>query len=421
MVETIKTNIYNLLRWSEKWTKTDMVYLAGGGFWLGLGYGVQMILGVILMIAFANLLPKDIFGTYQFVISMSAIIAIFTLTGMGTAIMRATAQGVKGALRYGFKVKLTWSIGIVVVAGIYTLYYFLKGNQVLAISFLIVGVLQPFISSFELYKSYFLGKQYFRQDAWWSMAQKVIPFIVILPTIFLTNNPIFIVLAYFASHASSLFLAYLFTVKKYHLSSIDNPEVKNYGKHLSIMKVFLVLYDNMDKVLLWHFLGAVPVAVYTLAHMPVLHFKNISQLIRSLTFPKLAQKDVEELKIILPSKIKRYFLFVLLIVAIYILTAPIIFKVLFPLYPEAVLYSQVLALSILFVPRSLLSQVFTAHAMKKEQYIFYITVPIVKIISLLILLPFWGIWGIIVSIFISETYSVILQSYLLNKSHVKNC
>ena len=37
MIDKIKNKTYKLLRKSEKYTKTDMVYLTKGGFWLTLG------------------------------------------------------------------------------------------------------------------------------------------------------------------------------------------------------------------------------------------------------------------------------------------------------------------------------------------------------------------------------------------------
>ena len=81
-MEKIKIKAYNLLRWSEKWTKTDMIYLARGGFWLTLGQVISSLSAFLLAIAFANLLPKETYGEYKYILSIASILAIPTLTGM---------------------------------------------------------------------------------------------------------------------------------------------------------------------------------------------------------------------------------------------------------------------------------------------------------------------------------------------------
>jgi len=60
----IKSKIYQYLRWSERYTKTGMVYVAEGGFWLILGQIVSVFSTLLLPIIFANLLPKESFKQY---------------------------------------------------------------------------------------------------------------------------------------------------------------------------------------------------------------------------------------------------------------------------------------------------------------------------------------------------------------------
>src|SRR3989344_575296 len=115
-----------LLRWMEKYTKTDMLYLAKGGFWLMLGQGILMVSGLILSVAFANLLPKDVYGTYQFIMSMASVISAFTLSGLNTSIMRAVAGGSEGALRTGVRTQLLWSTGMVVAGAALAAYYYVN-------------------------------------------------------------------------------------------------------------------------------------------------------------------------------------------------------------------------------------------------------------------------------------------------------
>jgi len=64
-IKKLKDKIYRLLRRSEKYFKTDMVYLAHGGFWLTLGQIISSAASFLLAIAFANLLPKETYGTYK--------------------------------------------------------------------------------------------------------------------------------------------------------------------------------------------------------------------------------------------------------------------------------------------------------------------------------------------------------------------
>ena len=63
-MQKLKQKIYRLLRWSERWTRTDMVYFTKGGFWLSLGQIFGSLAGLVLALIYANFLPKTTFGIY---------------------------------------------------------------------------------------------------------------------------------------------------------------------------------------------------------------------------------------------------------------------------------------------------------------------------------------------------------------------
>ncbi|MES2931075.1 MAG: oligosaccharide flippase family protein [Patescibacteria group bacterium] len=411
-MNAVKARFVSLLRWSEQYTKTDMVYLASGGSWILFGYMVQIVSGLGLAIAFANLLPKEVFGTYQFILSGAAIVSVFTLTGMGGAIARAAANGSEGSLRYGFRTQIIWSSGIVLAAAIGSLYYHINGNALLGNGFLIVGALQPFITGFSLYKSFLQGKQLFRESVILETTQRLVSFIVLLAALFTTNDPLVLVSVYLLSNAASLSLTYLFVVRKYAAPLSADPALKNYGKHLSVMESFAEVANVIDKVLVWVFLGAAPLAAYVIAQLPVMHLQNLFGFMRILMFPKLAQKDFSEIIQILPEKIRLYSLMALLVVGAYVLAAPFLFGLLFPAYPESALYSQILALSVLAIPRTLIGQAFLAHQKKRELYIMNISTPMVRVALLALFLWIWGIWGAIAAILITELYAALLQWHL---------
>jgi O-antigen/teichoic acid export membrane protein len=275
-----------------------------------------------------------------------------------------------------------------------------------------VGALQPFIIGFNLYKWYLQARELFRESVVIETLQRLVPFAVVLGILLVSRDPLFLILGYFVSSALSLFCAYWYVVHRYKLTREADVELLSYGKHLSVMESLAEAANVVDKVLIWFFLGGAPLAAYALAQLPVIHLQTIFGFVRSLAFPKFAKRSIPELKLALPRKIRLYFLVALGAVSLYILAAPIIFKILFPLYPEAVLYSQLLALSVLSVPRSLVTQVFIAHQRKRELYIISVSVPIVRVGLLALLLWQFGILGAIVAILITELFAAILQWYL---------
>ena len=189
-----------LLR-SESYTRTDMLYLTKGGFWLSVARIVGMATSLLLAVAMANLLTPQVYGTYRFVLAGAGIIGAFSLFGMGTAVTRAVAQGYEGVLRAGRKEMLRWGIFIALMSFGAALYYFLNGNIELATSFAIVGIFHPLFSSFLLYGSFIAGKKDFKTQAIYSSVQNAIPAALLAGTVFFTNSPVLVVLAYFASQA----------------------------------------------------------------------------------------------------------------------------------------------------------------------------------------------------------------------------
>ncbi|KKQ82634.1 MAG: Polysaccharide biosynthesis protein [Parcubacteria group bacterium GW2011_GWB1_38_8] len=133
-MQNLRSKIYGLLRYSEQFFKTDMVYLTKGGTWLSFGHGVAMLSGFGLSIAFANLFPKESFGTYKFILSVVGILGALSLTGLGTAIIQATARNFGGILNQSFRINLKWSVGIFIGGIILGTYYYINGDMILSFS-----------------------------------------------------------------------------------------------------------------------------------------------------------------------------------------------------------------------------------------------------------------------------------------------
>jgi len=411
----IKDKIYYLLRLTQKYTETDMVYLAKGGFWFGLNQIVSITGSFLLAIVFANLLPKEIFGTYRYVLSVTSILAISSLSGMHSAIIRAVARGYEGSFVPAIKTRLKWgllgSLGSLLLAG----YYFVNNNIILTIVFLIVAAFTPFLNSLNLYTAFFNGRKQFKKQNGYTIINNLFSTVILITTIFLTNNLFLIILAYFGSHSLIRFILLQITLRKTSLNKKQDPDTIAYGKHLSLMGVIETIANHLDKILVWHFLGGKEVAIYSFALILPDKIKNILGLITPLTLPKLSQKPKAELKATLPKKIFKFLLATILVVIIYIIAAPFLYKLFFPKYLGSILYSQILALTILYIPATLFETSLVAKMQTKKLYFLRTSLPLTRIALLLILTPLYGIWGIISATLILTIISFCLNFFFFKK------
>ncbi len=414
-MDKLKSKVVNLLRWSEQYTKTDMVYLVKEGGWLSFAKGFEIAAGTLLAIAFANLVPQEVYGNYKFVVSAAGIIGAFTLTGMGTAITQSVARGYDGALKQGFKETLKWSVGIIVVALGAAGYYYLQGNSTLAIGMLLIAVSQPILKSSKLFEGFLEGKKDFKTQSFYLSIWEAVEVAALILTLFLTDNVLIILGVFFAANAILPLLLYQLTLTNYQPDNKSNSETLTFGKHLSVMQILSQIAKHIDKVLVFHFLGAAELAIYSFAVLPVQKMGMGRGIIGSLALPKFSDTDMPTLKRTLPRKVLIFFGACLVVVLAFILSAPYIYDLVFPQYVESVRYAQMFSLSILLFPATLFGQSLKGHARTKELYISSVGTNILKIVLLLILLPPFGLWGAIYVLLIERSAKLVLNGYLFAK------
>jgi O-antigen/teichoic acid export membrane protein len=412
----IKQKTYNFLRQTQKYTGTDNVYLAKGGFWLTSGQIIFSASVFLLAIAFANLLPKETYGTYKYVLSIFGILAIFTLPGMRAAIIRATARGYEGSLIPALKAKIRWgALGGIALLGLAG-YYYLNDNIVLAVCFFITAIFLPFLDSLNIYSPLLNGRKLFKISTKYGVISQITAVTMMIAALLLTKNIFIILLTYFISHTLVKFIFLKLTLKKFPPNKKEDAETISYGKYLSFIAILPQIAAHLDKILLWHFLGASQIAIYAFALIPVDRVKGLLGSLKSMAQPKLSQRSGEELKKTLPKKILKLFLIILPIVILYIILAPFLYKIFFPQYLESIIYSQLLALVLLFFPQTFFATALNAQKKKKEIAILQIVMPITIIILLLALIPIYGIMGIILTRLIQCVIHLGLTSYLFKKA-----
>ncbi|MBT7228759.1 oligosaccharide flippase family protein, partial [Candidatus Parcubacteria bacterium] len=390
MFRSLQQKIYKLLKRSEKYTKTDMVYLAKGGFWLTLYQGFSILTGFLLAIAFANLLPKETYGTYKYILSIASLLSIPTLSGINTAITQAVARGFEQSFYPALKTKIKWGLLGGVASLFLALYYYTNDNNTLTISFLIVALFTPFMDPLSLYTSYLSGKKEFRILSKYNIITRVFDAIVLGVVIYFTSNLFLLVAAYFIANTTIRFIFFKLTTKNFPIHHKYDPSTLSYGKHLSLMNIITTIAGQLDKVLVFHYLGAVDLAIFSFAIIMPEHIKGIFKNINALAFPKFSENHTTaEIKKTIFKKMGKLLILATAITIVYVVASPYIFRWLFPEYIESIFYSQIFAISIILLPiTGLMLTALQAQKAQKELYQFNIYSSITQIVILFFFIYF---------------------------------
>lgn len=394
----MKNKLQKILRWGEKYTKTDMVYLARGSFWMNSNMIIATLLSFLLSISFANLMSKEQFGMYQFFLSITAILTTFTLTGMNVSIGRSVARGFEGSFIQSIKVQLRYGMICFLLSTIISTYYFINHNLPIAVTILIIGFLIPIQNSFNTYVSFIGGKKDFRKMFWFAQAINIPYIFVMILSLFITNNPFIIICINVGFNTLANIILHFVFLHIYKPNNNIDPSDIHYGKYLSWVGIIGSIAGQLDKLIIFHYVGAAELAIYAFATTLPEKINIMPKTISNLASPKFATQTMENIRNNILSKVIRIAALTLVISLIYVLFAPFIYKYLFPNYTGSILYSQIYSIMLVF--SSLLTlplSALTALQAKKEILFFNIVSPIVNISTVILMAYIYGIWGLILA------------------------
>jgi len=392
------------VRWAEKRFKTDVRYIVSSGGWSLAAQAVASLSTLALSIIVGHVVPKDVYGEYKYVVAVVSILSLFSLNDLGSAVLQSAAKGFDRALPSGFRINLRWSILIFAATAAFAAYYASAGNIVLAVGILIGGSLSPFMSSANLALSYLAGKKDFRRAALYgSILGNSLPVLALIATVLIAPHPLPLIIVYFVANAATDFWFYRLTLRVYHPErGTDDPTMVRYGAHLSVMGIIVGISQNIDQVLVFHFLGPIDLAIYAFsvgivdqARGPL---KNFDAMLRA-RFASYKTGAIDEN---MGNKVLWTFIAMAIGAGVYMFVAPYIYMILFPAYAEAAPYSQLYALTLLATVSTPLSSFLFAKQKTKALYIDNIVSSVLQIALMVAGLMLWGLWGLVLSRVVSR-------------------
>jgi O-antigen/teichoic acid export membrane protein len=399
MLETVKLRFRRLLYRSNAVTGTDNIYVAQQGFWASLPYIVGSFLSAGLVIAFANLLPKDTYGNYRYILSVAGILSFLTLSGMNSALTQAVARGVKGLLAWSIGVQLKFNSLYAFTCFVGAVYYWFHGNHVLALGLLIMGIVFPFNTALTSYGAYLAGKKDFRTASRYAVSSSIFFTALVFGTLLLTDSVIILVTAYAVGVLAPSVYFYFVTERRdagHTAEASEKNAVLRYSAHLSIVPVIAVIAQYLDKIILFQTIGSVEVAIYALAQAMPERVKGLAKSASSIILPKLSERSLVHIRPIFYRRLAFGALIGTLGFIGYWFIAPILFRVLLPGYLASLDYSRVLMSSlILAIPFNYIGAVFRSQKMLRAIYLSSFVARTPAVILYFVFGITGGIWGMV--------------------------
>ncbi len=417
----MKDKLLSLVRWSEKYTKTDMVYVLTNTFWMNANTLVVTGGSFLLYLVIGNYLAKEVYGIYQFVLSVGLIINSLTLTGMNIAVNRSVARGYDGILQISVREQLKYSILPFIVGIGISIYYLINNNTLLFFGIILTSIILPITNSLNTWSAFVNGKKDFKTWFLYNQIINILYYGGLIAIILFIPKSIFLILVSLLSNLISNAIAYKKTIEKYEPdeTKIDD-ETLIYGKKLSLSGILPTIAVHIDNLIVFHFLGATNLAIYLFASNIPERFMSFLRPISNIALPKLAIQNQEQISKTILEKTLRLFIISGLFGLIYITISPFVFKIFFNQYIESIRYSQIYVLSLVISTVTTLSMT-SLYAIKSDRvYILNIIHPILSILIIFFSIYIYGIWGLIFGKIINSMILFILSKYSILKTSNKN-
>ncbi len=416
MIQKIKNKIYNFLRWSERYTKTDMVYFTKGNFWLTLSQIGGMLSSFILTLVMANLLDQNVYGAYKYILSIISVITITSLPGMNIAAFRSASRGYEGTLKRIVFLKMKWGLLGSLACLILGAYYYINNNLDLSYSYLIASLFIPLMDSLRI-PIYLLStrKLFNAETTSINYLINIFQTTIVIISVLISKNLLIIITCYLFAFTAVRFLANIYIWNKFKPNDKHEESSIKYGWSLTFIQIITAITNNINNINIGHLIGNIKLAAYSIGIAPVEQLKTLISMNDVLYSSKLSNNNWE-----IPNfkkfvqKILPFILVLSIFNVIYLFISPLFYKLFFPKYLESILYSQLYSLTI--IPSAIvliLNSILKSKMLVREQKIInYFNCALCFVVNIPAIY-FFGIIGLIFAILINKLLEITISSYLI--------
>lgn len=410
-----KLVLKNLLDSYSKKIGLDLNYIFINSFWVSLNQVVFVTLSLILTIFLARFTSREVFGSYNFILSFIEILTIISMPGFSISLLKAVAKGKDGLYEETFRIRFFWSLLGVPLLIVIGLYYFYFVSQLIGIGLLLASIFFPVFKASQDWMRLLEGKKKFDMQSKYSIILiSIKTTTIILATLLGRGNLITILIAFLVTN-SFINLFFYYKSKRF----LENQKIeKNWKKNaykLSFVQFTLRIYNNLDKIIIGTILGPGPLAIYVIAANITYQIIGSTNEIFKIFVPKIFNMDAGLIIDNLKKFVPKFLLLSYALVIILILVLPILIPFLFSVnYLDSVFYAQIFSLIIpLNILTNLTNNVFISLNQENMLLKFRIIGTIIILVLYLTLIPLLGILGAVISSIIYYLILMLIQFYYI--------
>lgn len=384
---------------------------------MSLNQFITVIMGLTLTIFLARFTSKEVFGSYNFIISFVAIISIISMPGFEISLLKGVAKGKDGLYEETFRLRFLWSLLGVPLLIFVGLYYFYFESQMIGLGLLLASFFFPILKAPLTWNRFLEGKKRFDLQAKYSIILISIQTSAIILAILLGRGTLVPIIIAFLVTNSIINIVFYYKSKKLLVNNKIEENWKESAYKLTLVEFTMVVYNNLDKIIIGTILGPAPLAIYVIAANITYQIVGSTNQIFRIFVPKILNMNAVLIIDNLKKFVPKFLLFSYALVILLILVLPVLIPFLFSVnYIESVFYAQIFSVIIpLNILTSLTNNVFISLNQENFLLKFRILGTVIIFGLYLTLIPLLGILGAVISSILYYLIMMLFQFYYIFK------
>lgn len=392
----------------------DLSYFLKSGAYNSIQQAIGIVSGLIISYFFGHFASIELFGNYNYVLTVVGFLTIITLPGIDSYLIRSVGLKYDSSYIRTVKYKLkSSSIGLLILL-IISAYYFLQGQNSLAIGFVVASLFFPFLESVQLFNEFFIAKRKFKNITIILSASSVLSLILLCLSIFFTKSIIIVLLAYFTAIFLPSLYGFIYSLKFISKNKKKDKDLLKVGLFMTGLSILPWTAGYLGQIILAAFLGTQLLAIFVVAHKITLYVhKNFFVFHKPITAKLAGQSQKEHLNTLRKHSMKLVLWGLVISLPLYFLSPYIIMVIFTQKYDQAIPLAQLLALSLIPLPITWVTDdIIIFQKILKPQLYASLAINIIKIILYFVLIPIYKLYGL-VFVYLFDRYITLIINLLI--------